>query len=151
MKLSCTSVMAEGIHLEGTKAITKMTVCVFPSSGRQQEEPLAGANNPICTAQRDWLSRGRSRRTGTGAAYGLMISLITWGRHCLLSHALRFDKDSLHNENPVPGPSLVALELTLKYNGKWALLTYELAYDSDRPFSHALKGFWFSECFVTDC
>lgn len=50
MKLSCASVMAGGIHLGGTKAITKMTVCVFPSSGGQQEEPLAGANNPVCTA-----------------------------------------------------------------------------------------------------
>lgn len=86
MKLSCASVMAGGIHLGGAKAITKMTVCVFPSSGGQQEEPLAGANNPVCTAQRDWLRSGRSRRMGTGAAYSLMISLITWGRHRLLSH-----------------------------------------------------------------
>lgn len=133
MKLSCATVMAGRIHLGGTKAITKMTVCVFPSSGEQQEEPLVGANNPVCTAQRDWLSRGRSRRTGTGAAYGLMISLITWGRHCLLSRALRFDKDSLHNDNPVPSPSLTAWELTLEYNGKQALHRY----DSDSPFSHA--------------
>lgn len=108
MKLSCASVMVGGIHLEGTKAITKMTVCVFPSSGGQQEEPLAGANNAVCTTQIDWLRRGRSRRTGTGAAYSLMISLITWGRHRLLSHTLPFDKDSLHNENPVPSPSLAA-------------------------------------------
>lgn len=138
MKLSCASIMVGGIHLGGTKAITKMTVCVFPSSGGQQEEPLAGANNAVCTAQRDWLRRGRSRRTGTRAAYSLIISLITWGRHCLLSHTLLFDKDSLHNEDPVPSPSLVALELMLKCNRKRTLLTYELAHDSDRPLSRAL-------------
>lgn len=43
------------IHLCGVNTITEMTVCVFPSSEKQQEGPLAGVNNPVCAAGRDWL------------------------------------------------------------------------------------------------
>ncbi len=46
------------IHLCGVNTITEMTVCVFPSSAEQQEGPLAGVNNPVCTAWRDWLEGG---------------------------------------------------------------------------------------------
>lgn len=46
------------IHLCGVNTITEMTVCVFPSSDEQQERPLAGVNNPVCTAGRDWLEGG---------------------------------------------------------------------------------------------
>lgn len=46
------------IHLCGVNTITEMTVCVFPSSDEQQEGPLAGVNNPVCTAGRDWLEGG---------------------------------------------------------------------------------------------
>lgn len=70
MKLSCASIMVGGIHLGGTKAITKMTVCVFPSSVGQQEEPLAGANNTVCTAQR-LIKEGEEQEDGDGSCLEL--------------------------------------------------------------------------------